>query len=73
MSGVESVWHVCHTILVTDGLADADAGLVVGVLKYHNLGQLDTQTVVRIVLAICASGRAYDGMFAHRDGGSKLF
>ena len=40
---------MCHTILVADRLADADARLVVRVLQDHDLGQLDSQTVADIV------------------------
>jgi hypothetical protein len=46
---------VCHTILVADRLADADAGLVVGVLKDHDLGQINSQTVTDIVSVVCAA------------------
>lgn len=40
---------VCHTILVPDRLADADARLVVRVLQDHDLGQLNPQTAADIV------------------------
>jgi len=40
---------VCHTILVADRLADADARLVVGVLQDHDLGELNSQTVADMV------------------------
>jgi hypothetical protein len=43
-----------HTILVTDRLANANGRLVVGVLKHHDLGQIDPQTVLRIVLVLGA-------------------
>lgn len=47
---------MCHTILVADRLADADARLVVRVLQDHDLGQLDSQTVADIVsVGFCAA------------------
>jgi hypothetical protein len=46
---------VCHTILVADRLADADARLVVGVLKDHDLGQINSQTMTDIVSVVCAA------------------
>lgn len=49
---------MCHTILVTDRLADANARLIVGVLKDHDLGQLDSQTVARILSVLGASCQA---------------
>lgn len=52
---------VCHTILVANRLANTDAGLVVGVLKDHDLGQVNSKTVsrhcvsgLRSVLSRCA-------------------
>jgi hypothetical protein len=58
---------VCHTILVADRLADADARLIVGVLKDHDLGQINSQTVTDIVSVVCAAAcwaimHASDGM-----------
>jgi hypothetical protein len=56
---VSCIWFskplVCHTILVADRLADADARLVVGVLEDHDLGQLNSQTVAGIVSVVCAA------------------
>jgi hypothetical protein len=46
---------VCHTILVADRLADANARLVVGVLEDHDLGQINSQTVADIVSVVCAA------------------
>jgi hypothetical protein len=61
---------VCHTILVANRLADADAGLVVGVLKDHDLGQVNPKTVSRH----CVSGmRSVLGRYACEDRMAESF
>lgn len=41
----------CHTIFVSNRLADGDGRLLVGVLENHDLGQVNAQTVARMGLA----------------------
>lgn len=39
------LWWDAYTIFVSHTLADCDTSFLIGVLQYHDLGQLDAETV----------------------------